>query len=452
MWKCCRAEVLFYVTDMAVKQRLSVFLLLIQVSLAVWQHVTVMEGRTVFLTCPIINPHMTNVEWKNPEGYVMFFNSNKALNDKRYSITNLSQTKFSISISRVTLKDGGNYTCSHYDHHTSQKKVEVTVLGSPTMSVVKHDGKMVIKCTAEGNHHPPQISWKFDQQPEFLAQENVHREGNKYVSMGIIHLFPVKNQVTVKCLVRHPALHSRPLMNFMIIGRDTKVPVRTTSTPPTPVQPQASTGLLGTTGTPTRHDGTSPYFQPTRGTGTSLGQSAVTPSQNAFSKSVTTFSRRPSSPVTFTTRLPTTGGGTPEISEDTYNSTKTNITGAPGNSSVLVLLVTCLIVCLLVVVIFFAIKLRRAHVAWRKENEESAPSEESSKSKSSQDEKNPQSRRGIFNTAFTQYIVEKPAVITSDLNKSAVTPKESTTNDRGTSQSKTQTQTYSTCHVKETPL
>lgn len=52
-----------------------------------------------------------------------------ALQDKRYSINKLSQTKFIISISKITFKDGGNYTCSQYGAHTTEKKVEVTVLG-----------------------------------------------------------------------------------------------------------------------------------------------------------------------------------------------------------------------------------------------------------------------------------------------------------------------------------
>lgn len=38
------------------------------------------------------------------------------------------------------------------------------------------------------------------------------------------------------------------------------------------------------------------------------------------------------------------------------------------SSPLLVLLVTCLILCLLIVVIFFAIKLRRAHLAWKRGN------------------------------------------------------------------------------------
>lgn len=40
--------------------------------------------------------------------------------------------------------------------------------------------------------------------------------------------------------------------------------------------------------------------------------------------------------------------------------------GSKEKSPVLAFLVACLIFALLVVVIFFAIKLRRAHIAWKK--------------------------------------------------------------------------------------
>lgn len=46
---------------------------LFAVSVAVWQRVTVIKGQTVDLSCPITKAHQTNVEWKNPEGYIMFF-------------------------------------------------------------------------------------------------------------------------------------------------------------------------------------------------------------------------------------------------------------------------------------------------------------------------------------------------------------------------------------------
>lgn len=40
--------------------------------------------------------------------------------------------------------------------------------------------------------------------------------------------------------------------------------------------------------------------------------------------------------------------------------------GGPRGSGMLIFMVTCLILCLMVVVIFIAIKLRKAHIAWKK--------------------------------------------------------------------------------------
>lgn len=45
---------------------------------------------------------------------------------------------------------------------------------------------------------------------------------------------------------------------------------------------------------------------------------------------------------------------------------KQNITHEKGNSQLLVLLVTCLIISLFVVLAFFLVRLRKAHIAWKK--------------------------------------------------------------------------------------
>ncbi|XP_056267868.1 cytotoxic and regulatory T-cell molecule [Pseudoliparis swirei] len=456
---------------MELKLQLSVFVLLLQVSLAVWQRVTVRTGQTLSLSCPVTDAHITQVDWKNPEGYIIFFNNYKALKDKRYSITKLSLSEFTISISGITFKDGGIYTCSQYGAHTTEKKVEVTVLGHPKMEVATNEGTFVIKCTAEGNHYPPQISWKLNNGPEIIAhgQEEVRTyDDNKYVTMEMLHVRPVEKRITVKCLVRHPALHSRPLMNFVKIGPDSTKPRGTTTTSSPTTQPRGSTVVPGTT-TVFRHRRTTVYL-PTRDVKGPSSESSITlsaaPSNQLFSsfepKIVTAPSGRPLVPVKSTGSHLSTGddsttsvvfGSTrrrndtisnatsttdwtsvSEATEDitSNNSTKgnrtgsfndTNIrTGTGGSSSLLVFLVTCLIFGLLVVVIFFAIKLRRAHIAWKRDNEDTVPSEESSKSKSSLEDKNAQGqrRRGLFNMAFTQYVVEKPAVISSVINTNAM--------------------------------
>lgn len=50
----------------------------------------------------------------------------------------------------------------------------------------------------------------------------VHHEETKYVSTEFLDVYPVKTRVTVKCLVRHPALHDKTLMSFVKIGRDSE--------------------------------------------------------------------------------------------------------------------------------------------------------------------------------------------------------------------------------------
>ncbi|XP_078122516.1 cytotoxic and regulatory T-cell molecule isoform X4 [Sander vitreus] len=470
---------------MEVKLQLSVFVLLIQVSLADRQRVTVIKGQTLSLTCPLTNAHKTNVDWKNPEGYIMFFNAKRALKDKRYSITNLSESEFSISISNVTFKDGGNYTCSQYHDRTTVRKVEVTVLGLPKMEVTKHDGKFVIKCTAEGNHFPPQIFWKLNRGPEILAHAQVHHGDKKYVSMDMLHLHSVKNRVTVKCLVRHPALLSKPLMNFVQIQQHFTKPWRTTTTRSPITQPRGSTEGQTTTSSWSRHGRTTVYHTTTevdRASSHSSTQLSTVPSNQLFSssepKTATAPTGLPLIPVTSTgSQLNTSGstrkndtvinttsttGWTSETTEEitSHNRTEGNTSGSindqkfqinPRGSSLLVFLVTCLIFGLLVVVGFFAIKLRRAHITWKRENEDSDPSVDSSKSKSSQEDKNSQGqrRRGLFNTAFTRYEVEKPAVITSVINPAVMADTESENKEQT---SPPQTQTSAKCDIKETEL
>lgn len=57
-----------------------------------------------------------------------------ALKDKRYSINKLSESEFTVSITNVTFKDGGNYTCTQYGRHITEKKVEVTVLSESNVA------------------------------------------------------------------------------------------------------------------------------------------------------------------------------------------------------------------------------------------------------------------------------------------------------------------------------
>ncbi|KAM3601797.1 uncharacterized protein V6R79_019060 [Siganus canaliculatus] len=439
------------------KLQLCVLAALIQVSLAVWQHVTIMKGQTLELSCPLTNAHQAYVDWKNPEGYIMYFQhttgKDEGIRDERYSIKKRSASEFTITISDVTLEDGGIYTCTQYHHPIIEKTVMVTVLNYPKMRKTKHNRRFDIKCAAEASQHPPQILWKVDDGPEIIAHSQVNRREKKVVTIAMLRLRPLKNRVTVKCLVRHPELHS-PLMNFVKVGQNSIKSRRRTTTSPTTAQSRRPVEVKSTTSSWFSHEpstirdvnGPSSTAQTDRPSGSSLK-----PAPSAGSPLSTLYSQR-------TTTLP--------LSTRTENDTTTNATSSTGrfpdnekqsstegSSATLVFLVTCLIFCLLVVVIFFAIKLRRAHILWKRENEDSNPSEESSKSKSSQEEKNSQgqTRRGLFNMPFTKYVVEEPPAIPSE-NNTVVTEATENGNEEKTSQPQTSEPTPAKCEIKETEL
>lgn len=84
---------------------------------------------------------------------------------ERYSIKKLSESEFTISISEVTVKDGGNYTCFHYDHHVTEKTVELTVLGENavvifTATVTVNMNKTITRVFSSLNSRTPQINTK----------------------------------------------------------------------------------------------------------------------------------------------------------------------------------------------------------------------------------------------------------------------------------------------------
>lgn len=57
----------------------------------------------------------------------------KGLQSQRLNIAKQSASGFTVTISRVTLNDGGEYLCNQYDDEPTQKKVHLTVLGKNEM-------------------------------------------------------------------------------------------------------------------------------------------------------------------------------------------------------------------------------------------------------------------------------------------------------------------------------
>ncbi|XP_024287805.1 cytotoxic and regulatory T-cell molecule-like isoform X3 [Oncorhynchus tshawytscha] len=376
---------------MALMLQLCFLVLFVRGSIAV-QHLTVMEGETLTMKCRIRNAEGSHVEWKNPDGHVMFFNNQK------------------VSVSDVTFKDGGLYTCLHYIHKVPVVKwVNVTVLGKPKLEITEHNGKTAIKCSAVGNGHPPKISWLLESGLEMYAQPQYLLDKNTYSSLDILHVQSYKRRVTLKCIVRHPALHNSSLMNFVKIGQNPTEESHST----TRASHWLSTGLTEVTTTASRWHSTQVSTETPTATALNWpiteGSPASTPDLQLSTHNWLSVSQ-----TTENTPHNGTGHNSSNAKGSFFNDTETQ-KGTGRSALLLIFLVTGLILGLLVVVSLFVIKLRRAHILWKKvliitENDDSDQSVESNRSKSSNEEKQSRGRRGngLFNIRFTKYVVEEP--------------------------------------------
>ncbi|KAK1800452.1 hypothetical protein P4O66_005686 [Electrophorus voltai] len=365
-----------------------------------WKKITVIEGNTLSLTCPCKNINRDDhVEWRNPSDLLIFFNSNKVLKDPRSQVT-LTQSKVSISISNVTFRDGGIYKCLQYTNQVLTKRYKVIVVSAPKLEMAQHEDKTLIKCSASAHGHPPKLSWLLTSGLEIEAIPNNVWENvsKKYMTESLLTVKIHKRRVTVKCLVQHLALPGPPLVNFIHLENHAME-----------------------TSTISEHLGTTLGSTTTLITPTLVPRISRKTSTDSHSESKTTNEQR--------THVGTTSRNSTKVNEITestegaianFSTIPSNFTADKGwderkhergNSALLVFLVTFLIICLVVVLAFFLLRLRRAHIAWKKENEESDQSVESSRSKSSNEEKLKQSQeqrgQGFWNTNFTKYKVEE---------------------------------------------
>ncbi|KAM9788996.1 cytotoxic and regulatory T-cell molecule [Neosynchiropus ocellatus] len=389
------------------KLQLCVLLLVIQGSLAGFQRTTLWKGQTVTLKCPGKNAYGSALEWTDPRGTKMF-DGHHAPSNPRYAIIKRSDTKFTVTVSNVNFRDGGNYTCSWSDSRLPQKMVEVEVLGKPKMRVTRVGGKTFVHCSAEGSRQPPHISWKFDGGPEFSGTPQLTRRGKKHVSTDVLRVKPNTDRTSeLRCFVQHPSLPSRTEMDFVTVVRHhattTKSDFKTPESSALPPEVSSSLPLSTTHGFPTASLNTT-Y---PRETSTSFLNSTQPVTENNSTGANTTDQ-------TFVSETTNRWNVTGQANDSGSRDHQQKHAVPTKNSPLLIFLVTCLLLALLVTIVFIAFKLRRAHITWKRENDLSNPSEESSKSKSSQEEKNPQNirQKGPYNTPFTLYRVECPSVPT----------------------------------------
>ncbi|XP_072514157.1 cytotoxic and regulatory T-cell molecule isoform X2 [Salminus brasiliensis] len=346
------------------------------------------------------------------------------LKDMRNELVTLSQSQYSVSISDITFKDGGVYKCLHYSNDVVTKRYKVIVLSGPILEKTEHEDKTIIKCSASENGQAPRLSWLLDNGLEIEAHPNyvLENASNKYTAVSLLHVKTHKKRTTVKCLAQYSAVRGAPLIDFIHIGNQGEEPSPTSESISTTTQKVITPTLV-------------PWFSSTEYT-SDQSETTEEPKTN-----VSTTSSNSTKVNETTESISETTEGSP-VNTSAVSTTETdsfnNTSGVgsedegiserkqkeKGNSVLLVLLVTCLIFCLVVVIAFFLVRLRKAHLAWKQENEEFDQSVESSKSKSSNEEKQkqnqPQRVQGFWNTSFTKYKVEEAAA-ERDTNTTQVT-------------------------------
>ncbi|XP_052464019.1 cytotoxic and regulatory T-cell molecule isoform X1 [Carassius gibelio] len=370
------------------------------------ERLLVAEGETLVLRCSRKNlSDNGHMEWRNPQGLLLFFNNVKGLRDSRSSISNINSSEYTLHIANVTFKDEGIYKCLLYENEVVPKTFKVKVFGIPKIEMAEDKDKTTIKCSAAANGPPPELSWKISG-VEIEALPNTLREERSNRSLAV-SLLTVKTHIrkaTVMCLAKHTAL-PRKLMSVIIIENHS-VTASTTSYSST--RDELKTDLMITTTSAPVFSGTahvelssiseSTEVFPTRDSTTS-NTIQVEEYSTATNISLTTHNiNSSSSPVESLT------------TNDTGSQVFDEQQGLNEGSPLLILLVTSLVICLLTVVSFLLFRMRKAQLAWKKENEESNQSVESSISKYSHEEKQSQegSKSGFWNSNFTEYKLEEP--------------------------------------------
>ncbi|XP_067289451.1 cytotoxic and regulatory T-cell molecule isoform X1 [Pseudorasbora parva] len=369
------------------------------------KYLTVAEGDTLVLKCPRRNfSENAYIEWRNPQGHVMFFNNIKGLRDSRSSVFTFNSSENTLLLSNITFDDEGLYRCILYEDKVVSKRFKVKVLGKPKIDMAEYEDKTILKCSVAANGNPPELSWQISG-VEIEAQPNTLREGrsNRSLAVSILTIKTHIRDATVMCLAKHKDL-PKQVLDFIIIENHSV----TASTS----RYSSSRGVLKTETTTTVTS--APAIGSTAHVESSTENTEVLPTGDSTS----TNHRQEEEHSTATDINLTTENINSSESNSPGGFLTENGTNLEGfdkrynrkeSSPLLILLVTCLIICLLIVVIFFVIRLRRAHIAWKKENEESDQSVESSKSKASHEEKQSQERRkqGFWNSNFTEYKVEE---------------------------------------------
>ncbi|XP_019797581.1 cytotoxic and regulatory T-cell molecule isoform X1 [Tursiops truncatus] len=314
--------------------------------------VTVEEGQTLTLKCVISQAETTSLQWLAPSGFTIFFSEHSGLKNSKYQLLHYSSNQLSISVLNVTQQDEGVYKCLHYGNSVRTKEVKVIVLATPVkptleVAVRMQNGEHVLlKCSTVRSKPPPRITWLLGDDMEIQGETHHEYEtdGKKCNSTSTLRVHTYGKNSTASCIVRHKGLQGRKLVapfrfEDLVTDQETVSAALETSSPSSQ-DPQQSTSTVAV----------------------------------MEDSSTSEIDKEEEEQTTQVSHLAT------EANRQFVGLTR-------KKSGILLLsLVSFLIFILFIIVQLFIMKIRKAHVIWKKENEISEHTLESYRSRSNNEE------------------------------------------------------------------
>ncbi|KAF7241216.1 Cytotoxic and regulatory T-cell molecule, partial [Varanus komodoensis] len=351
------------------------------------EHQTVLEGQNLDLHCAFAGDGQSALEWKNPSGFVLFFNSWQGLKNQRYKLIHSSENSLSIRLSNIKKHENGVYTCLYYSLPVKRKLVNVTVLDAPIkshleaskISVPNENEKVVLKCSVWAPKPRPRITWLLDNGMEILGDAKHQQKGKNCNSTSTLIVYRYLPNSTISCVIRHKALGRRNVMttlhfkNIKLAAESFSNPLGFSTT--TTEKPHHYTGLKKTLNTTEASFSTQAPFSRS---GEATLNSVVT---RDLARTLNRTEENSSLPTPF----PTSGRAT--LNSSTIHGTNLTHDGIFLRKPNILLpaLVTVLLVVLIIFVILFIAKLWKAHRKWKKENEVSEQTLESNRPRPNED-------------------------------------------------------------------
>ncbi|KAM3658546.1 cytotoxic and regulatory T-cell molecule [Ammospiza maritima maritima] len=417
---------------------LAVPLLLLQGAFAgaAGDSVALKEGENLNLNCTFstLSSHNFTLQWLNPRNFTIFLNAQQVLRDRRYKLLRYSRDELSIQLSNLTLQDEGIYRCLRYARHVRAQRQNVQILAPPSQPVleISQDEERGIKlsCHTQGGRPQPQISWLLDNGIELPGdtRHELGADGSSWSSRSTLRVLSCSpaGTATASCAIGHPALGARTLLapfafqNLPSPGckqasrpsEDAEVP-SSSGNPAVPSSPEnaADPKVSIPSASPNDPGVSKPSASPEN-------PETSTPSASPRSPELSSPSASPKDPEVST---PSASPGIPAVPAQPKLTDVTPHEQNPESKGLLrkeknlllPMLVAALVLVLLIIVLLFMVKLKKAHGAWKRENDASEQTLESYKSRSNEEspghEKNGQAGNPKSNMQYvTEEHVETP--------------------------------------------